>query len=169
MPGIGGYRDNFPLSKLMSSVYTRVRARLTANTPATVWDPGAASKFVLKGYQLSITCTTTADGNEVAGNMLSLIDHNANAPLITLGVLWQAAPIAGSHWPGAQKVGTATNTFLAESQAMPVMLREGYKSATVANILKFALIDGAATPASVCCSAGVFILNGIVWGDLATS
>ena len=172
MPGIGPYRDNYYQALRASNVYTRVRARLTANTPATVWDPGSGYKFVLKGFQLSITCATTTNGAEAAGNMLALVDNNANAPIITLATLMTNTIQAGSHWPGGWVNATiiAANT---SQQAIGSFIRgdlnEGFKSATAANVLKFALVDGAATAASVNCSAGVFILNGVVWGNLSTS
>lgn len=165
MPSMDTGRNEWYAALRSSNVFKRVEARYTANTLASLWTPASGKKFVLKGFKLKVVCTTTSDGSEAVGSRLALLDGAAATPLLALAAIQVTNTVAGCEWPGPIKIGTATNTYLVTNgNFFSETFAEGYKSATANNVLKFGLIDGAATPAVVTIANGVFNISGVVFG-----
>jgi hypothetical protein len=165
----GVHRENYYEGLSWPSVVKAVGKSITSTTAAAIWTPTSGKKFRLLGGSLTVHVGVVTATNASAGDFVILYDHVVTAPLVNLGVMVDAAIVAGSILGTGVQSDTAfaaATTAQATAGALPPInfsIPGGYLSSAADNVLRAVCVggdDGAAEDIGT----GVIQITGVVWG-----
>jgi hypothetical protein len=168
MPG-PEFRENYYAGQAWPTVVKSVTQIYTSTTAVSLWTPATGKKFKILGGCLTAHVGVVLAGNATDGDYLLLYDGAATVGVHNLGVIYDAAIVAGSTiGTGLQSASAITTAATAGATAnvlapVPFHIPGGYVSAAANNVLKAALCggdDGAVEDVG----SGTIVITGTIWG-----